>query len=51
MLAENYETILGQFMDMPIPLSTDEQDRLLARSVNDLAELEGYLRSRGFGAN
>lgn len=50
-LAENYETIVGQFMDMPTPLSPNEQDRLLARSVNDLAELEGYLRSRGYGAN
>ena len=50
-LAENYETIIGQFMDMPTPLATDEQDRLLARSANDLAELEAYLRSRGYGAN
>ena len=51
MLAENYEAIVNQFMDMPTPLSPDEQGRVLARSVNDLAELEGYLRSRGFGAN
>ena len=50
-LAENYEAIVAQFMNMATPLTPDEQDRLLARSVNDLAELEGYLRSRGYGAN
>ena len=38
-------------MTMATPLGADEQDRLLARSVNDLAELEGYLRSRGYGAS
>ncbi len=49
-LADNYEAIVAQFIDMPTPLDSDEQDRLLARSVNDLAELEGYLHSRGYGA-
>ncbi len=50
-LSENYEAVVAQFMTMATPLGADEQDRLLARSVNDLAELEGYLRSRGYGAS
>jgi hypothetical protein len=49
-LAANYDTIVAEFMDMPTPLDIAQQDRLLARSVNDPAELEGYLRSRGYGA-
>jgi hypothetical protein len=49
-LEQNYEAIVAEFMNMPTPLDIGQQDRLLARSGNDLAELEGYLRSRGYGA-
>ena len=47
---KNYEAIVAQFMDMPTPLDSGEQDRVLARTANDLEELEGFLRSRGYGA-
>ncbi len=49
-LSENYEAIVAQFMDMPTPLDSRDQDRVLARTANDLEELEGFLRSRGYGA-
>jgi hypothetical protein len=49
-LTENYEAIVAEFMDMPTPVESSEQDRVLARSANDLGELEGFLRSRGYGA-
>jgi len=48
-LAEKYEEIVAQFMDRMPPLEKAAQEEILARHDNDLAELESWLRKRGYG--
>jgi hypothetical protein len=50
LLAENYEAIVAQFMDMPAPLDKAAQEEILGRHDNDPVELEAWLRQRGYGA-
>ncbi len=48
-LAQNYEAIVAEFMDMAPPLEKAAQEEILARHDNDPAELEAWLRKRGYG--
>ena len=49
-LPENFASIVAQFLAAPVPIEPTEQIVQLARVDNDLTEIEGYLRSRGYGA-
>lgn len=50
-LADNFEAIVAEFIDMPVPVDPAEQRDQLARVDNDLAEIEADLRMRGYGAS
>jgi hypothetical protein len=49
-LADNFDAIVAEFMDMPVPVDAAQQQEMLARVDNDLVEIEAELRRRGYGA-